>query len=125
MIVCCGEALIDMLPRTSTLGEPALAPYSGGAVFDSAIALGRLGVPVEYTNSIGMKFVLIPPGEFLMGSTPEEVAKEVPFVNKTDARWMECLRTESPQHCVVLTDAIYVAVHGVTSYQFLSLSTFS
>ena len=24
----------------------------------------HLGVPVEYTNSIGMKFVLIPPGEF-------------------------------------------------------------
>ncbi|MBD3675479.1 MAG: hypothetical protein HUJ26_18355 [Planctomycetaceae bacterium] len=29
---------------------------------------GRLGIPVESTNSIGMKFVLIPPGEFLMGS---------------------------------------------------------
>ncbi len=48
MIVCCGEALIDMLPRTSTLGEPALAPYSGGAVFNTAIALGRLGAPVEF-----------------------------------------------------------------------------
>ncbi len=48
MIVCCGEALIDMLPRMSTLGEPALAPYSGGAVFNTAIALGRLGAPVEF-----------------------------------------------------------------------------
>jgi fructokinase len=48
MIVCCGEALIDMLPRTSTLGEPALAPYSGGAVFNTAIALGRLGAPAEF-----------------------------------------------------------------------------
>ena len=48
MIICCGEALIDMLPRTATTGEPALAPYSGGAVFNSAIALGRLGVPVEF-----------------------------------------------------------------------------
>ena len=43
MILCCGEALIDMLPRESTAGEPALAPYPGGAVFNSAIALGRLG----------------------------------------------------------------------------------
>jgi formylglycine-generating enzyme required for sulfatase activity len=33
----------------------------------------HLGVPVEYENSIGMKFRLIPPGEFLMGSTPEEI----------------------------------------------------
>lgn len=52
MIVCCGEALIDMLPRTSTAGEPALAPYSGGAVFNTAIALGRLGVPVEFFSGL-------------------------------------------------------------------------
>ena len=31
-----------------------------------------LGVPVEQTNSIGMKLRLIPPGEFMMGSTPEQ-----------------------------------------------------
>ncbi|MFD1341635.1 carbohydrate kinase family protein [Litorisediminicola beolgyonensis] len=45
MILCCGEALIDMLPRESRDGEPAFAPYSGGAVFNTAIALGRLGAP--------------------------------------------------------------------------------
>jgi sugar/nucleoside kinase (ribokinase family) len=43
MIICCGEALIDMLPRTSTEGEDAFAPYAGGAVFNTALALGRLG----------------------------------------------------------------------------------
>jgi fructokinase len=48
MIVCCGEALIDMLPRESREGELAFAPYAGGAVFNSAIALGRLGAPVEF-----------------------------------------------------------------------------
>lgn len=52
MIVCCGEALIDMLPRASTLDEPAFAPYSGGAVFNTAIALGRLGVPVEFFSGL-------------------------------------------------------------------------
>ncbi|MFN3971423.1 MAG: carbohydrate kinase family protein [Gemmobacter sp.] len=45
MILCCGEALVDMLPRVTTGGEPAFAPYAGGAVFNTAIALGRLGVP--------------------------------------------------------------------------------
>ena len=48
MIVCCGEALIDMLPRESKEGELAFAPYAGGALFNSAIALGRLGAPVEF-----------------------------------------------------------------------------
>jgi fructokinase len=44
MILCCGEALIDMLPRQSTLGEAAYAPYAGGAIFNTAVALGRLGI---------------------------------------------------------------------------------
>lgn len=52
MILCCGEALIDMLPRESRQGEPAFAPYAGGAVFNSAIALGRLGVPVEFFSGL-------------------------------------------------------------------------
>lgn len=52
MILCCGEALIDMLPRTSTLGEDAYAPYAGGAIFNTAIALGRLGVPIAFFTGL-------------------------------------------------------------------------
>ena len=43
MILSVGEALIDMLPRTSPAGEPCFAPYAGGAVMNTAIALSRLG----------------------------------------------------------------------------------
>lgn len=52
MILCCGEALIDMLPRETTLGERAFAPYAGGAVFNTAIALGRLGAPVGFFSGL-------------------------------------------------------------------------
>ncbi|MEM1273744.1 MAG: carbohydrate kinase [Pseudomonadota bacterium] len=45
MILCAGEALIDMLPRDTDAGEPAFAPYPGGSVFNTSIALARLGVP--------------------------------------------------------------------------------
>lgn len=48
MILCAGEALIDMLPRESTLGEDAYAPYPGGAVFNTATALGRLGAKTGF-----------------------------------------------------------------------------
>jgi fructokinase len=52
MILCCGEALIDMLPRTTAGGEPAFVPYAGGAVFNTAIALGRLGVPAGFFSGL-------------------------------------------------------------------------
>lgn len=52
MIVCCGEALIDMLPRETTLGERAFAPYAGGAIFNTAIALGRLGIRTGFFSGL-------------------------------------------------------------------------
>jgi fructokinase len=52
MILSCGEALIDMLPRETPAGEAAFAPYAGGAVFNTAIALGRLGVPSAFFTGL-------------------------------------------------------------------------
>ena len=43
MILCAGEALIDMLPRETRDGGSAFQPHAGGAVFNTAIALARLG----------------------------------------------------------------------------------
>ena len=52
MIVCAGEALIDMLPRRTQAGEEAFAPYPGGAVLNTAVALGRLGVPTGFLSGL-------------------------------------------------------------------------
>lgn len=52
MILSCGEALIDMLPRVATTGEACFAPYAGGAVFNTAIALGRLGAPAAFFSGV-------------------------------------------------------------------------
>ncbi|WP_417719405.1 carbohydrate kinase family protein [Salipiger sp.] len=52
MILCCGESLIDMLPRETAAGEPAFSPVAGGAVFNTAIALGRLGAPSGYFGGL-------------------------------------------------------------------------
>lgn len=51
-ILSCGEALIDMLPRETVAGEAAFAPYPGGAVFNTAIALGRLGAPSAFLSGL-------------------------------------------------------------------------
>ncbi len=52
MILCCGEALIDMLPRQTAAGETAFAPHAGGSVFNTAIALGRLDAPVQFFSGL-------------------------------------------------------------------------
>jgi fructokinase len=46
MILCCGEALIDMIPAPTPSGAEGFVPHSGGAVFNTAVALGRLGASV-------------------------------------------------------------------------------
>jgi formylglycine-generating enzyme required for sulfatase activity len=59
-----------------------------------------------YTNSIGMKFVLIPAGSFSMGSPEAEPGRS------TD---------ESPQHLVTLTSAFYLGVTEVTQGQWQTI----
>lgn len=44
MLLCCGEALIDMIPTPTSNGDMGFVPHSGGAIFNTAIALGRLEV---------------------------------------------------------------------------------
>ncbi|SHH03360.1 carbohydrate kinase family protein [Cognatishimia maritima] len=51
MILCAGECLIDMLPRQIDCA-PALLPTPGGAVMNTAIGLGRLGVDVSFLSGI-------------------------------------------------------------------------
>lgn len=52
MILCCGEALIDMIPAPMTDGRDGFVPHPGGAVFNTAIALGRLGVRVGLLSGL-------------------------------------------------------------------------
>jgi fructokinase len=52
MILCAGEALIDMLPRKTEGGEQAFAPYPGGSVYNTAVALARLEAPVSFFTGL-------------------------------------------------------------------------
>lgn len=56
MIVCCGEALIDFLPRKTADGQPAYQPFNGGSIYNTAMALGRLGVPAAMFTGLSTDF---------------------------------------------------------------------
>ena len=110
-------------PSTSWHGWSADAPPPAIAPFDAEQAKQHqdawakyLGVPVEYTNSLGMKFRLIPPGEFLMGSTKEEIETHLREVG--DKYWNELIRSAAPQHKVSLTEPIYLGINEVTQAAF-------
>ena len=52
MIICCGEALIDMVPVLSESGQTSFTPLVGGAIFNTAIGLGRLGTQVGMLSGV-------------------------------------------------------------------------
>jgi formylglycine-generating enzyme required for sulfatase activity len=64
-----------------------------------------------------MKLRLIPPGEFLMGGTPEEIEAARKVAGEDDI-WRERIQSEAPQHRVVLTQPVYVGVTEVTQAQY-------
>ena len=115
------EGLRPPLAKTGWHGWPTDAPPPAIAPFDAEQAKQHqeawakyLGVPVEYTNTLGMKFRLIPPGEFSMGSTPEEVEEAIGRLEPYEKnRWTEYIQGEAPQHKVILTQAIYLGMHEV------------
>jgi formylglycine-generating enzyme required for sulfatase activity len=68
---------------------------------------GSKAIPPEsLTNSLGMEFVRIPAGQFLMGSPPEEKGRQM---------------DEGPQHEVEITQPFAMSVYEVTEEQFARL----
>jgi len=107
-------------------GWPADAPPPALAPFDAAQARAHqeawakyLGVPVEFTNSIGMKLRFIPPGKFTMGSSQEEIDRclELDWLNQW--QWAKnYIESERPEHEVEVTQPFYIGETAVTVGQF-------
>jgi eukaryotic-like serine/threonine-protein kinase len=74
-------------------------------------------VPVEYTDPLGMTFRLIPPGIFLMGSPAREIDRAMMFAQQ-EPFWTECVRSEGPQHWVMITRPYYVSTTEVTQSMY-------
>ena len=101
----------------------AVAPFDAQAAREHQSAWARhLGVSVEQTNSQGQRLVLIPPGEFRMGSDPEQAAfavawlERIPRAAPGEAERIQ--NEEQPQHRVVLTRPFWLGQTEVTIGQF-------
>jgi formylglycine-generating enzyme required for sulfatase activity len=85
-----------------------------------ALAADAKDPPKEFTNSIGMKFVLVPAGEFMMGSdeTAEERAKDYPQVAERKDYDRLQPADEAPAHKVKISKPFYFGTYEVTRGQF-------
>jgi len=82
-------------------------------------AAKELGVPVAFENSVGMRFVLIPPGKFTMGSRDSmvEVAGKCNMPNAQPGWFYD----EYPSHEVTITRPFYMSIHEVTQEVFQAI----
>lgn len=79
----------------------------------------RLKAPVELTNSVGMKLVLIPAGEFDMGSTPEEVAGAIQEATQQNDTWgLDRIPSEVPRHRIRISRPFYLGMYEVTQGEY-------
>ncbi|MFH1264497.1 MAG: bifunctional serine/threonine-protein kinase/formylglycine-generating enzyme family protein, partial [Planctomycetota bacterium] len=124
--------------RPSSSPPPAVAPWElppdapppAVAPFDVATAKKHqqawadfLGVPVEQDVNVGdgvtLTMVLIPPGEFVMGSPAEEQARFLEEAKAANDPWaIRRIPSEGPQHRVRITRPFRLSRHEVTRGQF-------
>ena len=101
VLVTCPVAAAEKPPPQSPASKPpplAVAPFDADQAKRHQQAWAKyLGVPVMKTNSIGMKLVLIPAGQFRMG-----------------AGQLDRITDEHPQHEVRITKLYYLGAHEVT-----------
>jgi len=85
---------------------PAVAPFSSAKARELQESWARhLGRPASFENSLGMKFMLIPPGKFIMGSPKDE-------------EWHQAAEV---QHAVSITGPFYMGATEVTQKQWSAL----
>ena len=74
--------------------------------------------PAPYVNSLGMEHVMIPPGQFLMGSTDEEVKALLDKQGADGGGTVARIRSEAPCHEVCVTRDFYVGKYEVAVAQY-------
>jgi len=131
-------------PAVTASGDANAPPPLAKAPFDAKQAKAHqkawadyLGEPVEKNIVIGkneqgrdvvLTMVLIPPGEFLMGATDEEIAGPLEFFKQAESSdknfakgGIRELNSQRPQHRVRITRPFYLGKYEVTQAQWQSV----
>ncbi len=105
----------------TTAPPPAVAPFDATkAKQHQQLWASYLKTDVVKPNSIGMQMTLIPPGEYLMGSSDADIALALKIAEETklEAVAVQLIQDERPQHTVRITQPFRLAAHEVTIGQF-------
>jgi formylglycine-generating enzyme required for sulfatase activity len=111
------------VPNPVATPAPLVAPFGAKAAQVAQAAWAEhLGTTVEQKNPAGITLVLVPPGEFRMGSTREQIALDRKFaednkMNRKGMNWSH-IDEETPQHRVTLTSPYWMGTTEVTIGQF-------
>jgi formylglycine-generating enzyme required for sulfatase activity len=101
-----GQSIDNDNTKVALSPAPAVAPFDAAQAKQHQQAWAdHLGVSVETTNSVGMKFAVIPAGEFMMGSPEDEPGRGDD-------------ENETPLHEVTLTQPFQMGTHEVTQEQY-------
>ena len=106
--------------ESSVVPTPAVAPFDAAAARKLQRTWSRtLNVPVDATNSIGMRLCLVPPGEFEMGNE-DSTAKLILQKPTTPPEWVE---DAYPRHRVKISKPFQIGKYEVTREQFSAFVT--
>ena len=92
LLTACGD---DPAPEIDTPSWAKVAP-------EQIAGAKKHGVPVAFENDLGMRFVLIPAGTFLMGSPEDEEGRS----------------DDETQHEVTISKPFYIQITEVTNRQY-------
>jgi len=105
--------------QTSQSPPAAIAPFTAEQAKQLQLAwANHLYVPVEEKTPNGISLRLIPPGEFTMGSSAEDVK---PFLPHQDPNLDQSIRSEVPPQRVRISQPFYLGTHEVTQSQMKRL----
>lgn len=117
-------SLPTLLSIDKNLPPPAIAPFDADrARAHQAAWAAHLGRSVEEINSLGIKLVLIPPGEFTMGGSQAEIETVARLMaaqspNRSLEPFIKLYSIEMPKHRVAISRPFLLATTELTVGQF-------